>query len=77
MLMWYLSNAVMHGRSHNRGDCAQFLLLAPYKFGDGDNHGGGELGDSWGDGSPYGSGSGRATGNGDGKYNVGYLPPLF
>jgi hypothetical protein len=77
MLMWYLSNAAMHGKNRNRGDCAQFLIQAPHKFGDGDDHGGGDFGGSWGDGSPYGSGNGEATGHGGGLYNDGNPLSLF
>jgi hypothetical protein len=75
MLMWYLSNAAMHG--NGRGDCALFLMLAPHKFGDGDDLGTGDFGGSWGDGSPYGSGNGEATGHGGGEYDEGNPPKFF
>jgi hypothetical protein len=75
MLMWYLSNAAMHG--NGRGDRALFLMLAPHKFGDGDTYGVGFDGEGYGEGFQYGPGSGMATGNGDGKYTVGYSPSLF
>ena len=75
MLMWYLSNAAMHGKNRNRGDCAQFLLRAFHKFGDGNDLGTGD-GNAWGDGSPYGLGSGNATGNG-GEYDEGNTPKFF
>jgi hypothetical protein len=75
MLMWYLSDAAMHG--NGRGDCALFLMLAPDKFGDGDTYGMGFYGEGFGEGFDYGPGNGIAAGNGDGKYYEGYPPALF